>query len=141
MYKKGASESVVIVATANSFGVAAVPGAVTALIKAGADAEKVTAAAVSVGANPSAVVNNAVAAGAKSNKVVTAAIEAGADPAIETHDHADDGNVESQHNVDDQHNAEDLHMQRREAPKYTAAPPLVTPVPSGGGGGAPASRS
>jgi hypothetical protein len=143
MFKSGSSENAVIAATADTAGVAAVPDAVTALIKSGADAGKVTAAAVSVGADPAAVINNAVAAGGKSSTVVNSAINAGAAPEKVAEAIAEAGGTETEHAETSHEEAghTGVGVYHGEGTGFTGVPPLVTPVPSGGGGGIPASRS
>lgn len=85
------------------------------------DAGPVTATAVSVGANSSTGTNTAVAAGTNSSTVVNPVANVGAAPAVVTQGAA-------------------VGAIGAGTTGFTGATPLITPVPSGGGGGVPASR-
>ncbi len=101
------------------------------LINAGADPDAVVAAAISSGANAGDVVKAATKAGADPDKVKVAAVNAGADPTSLL----DPTGAGRKNGGDDGHgggfgggNGSSFH-------------PIGTPVPGGGGGGRPASRS
>jgi hypothetical protein len=111
MNDTGRGPSAMGVKAGNSFKGVAVP-----------NAGRVTATAVSVGASSSAGVNNAVAASPNSSTVVNPVANVGAAPEV-VNQRAVVGGIGAG------------TTGFRGAP-----PPLVTPVPSGGGGGVPASR-
>ncbi|OIO79769.1 MAG: hypothetical protein COS39_00950 [Hydrogenophilales bacterium CG03_land_8_20_14_0_80_62_28] len=122
---------ILITASQTVCGRGMVENVVYSLLSAGADPESVVAAAISSGANAGDVVKAATKAGADPEKVKVAALNAGADPTTlldptgaGRKQGGDDGRGGG-FGGGDGHN---YH-------------PIGTPVPGGGGGGRPASRS
>ncbi len=133
LYKEGKiSESVAVAAVTQLIGAnnPAVQTLIASLIGAGANPAVVTESAVSAGTDASAVVNSAVAAGAERNVVVAAAIQAGADPTHITASSASGGE-----------RGREGRNESARSDDRRGFTPVVTPVPAGGGGGTPASRS
>ena len=133
LYKEGKiNESIAVAAVTQLIGAnnPAVQTLVDSLVRAGANPAVVTASAVSAGSDANAIVNSAVGAGAERKVVVAAAIQAGADPTTITASSAAGGE-----------RGREGRNESARSDDRRGFTPVVTPVPAGGGGGTPASRS